>query len=62
MILSKVKKVPIKGLFYTMAENMRFELTEACTSPPFQDGALNHSANSPVNIILNENVILSRVL
>lgn len=27
---------------------MRFELTEACTSPPFQDGALNRSANPPV--------------
>ena len=26
---------------------MRFELTEACTSPPFQDGALNRSANPP---------------
>ena len=23
------------------------ELTEACTSPPFQDGALNRSANPP---------------
>ena len=30
-----------------MAEDMRFELTEACTSPPFQDGALNRSANPP---------------
>ncbi len=26
---------------------MRFELTEAFTSPPFQDGALNRSANPP---------------
>lgn len=26
---------------------MRFERTEAFTSPPFQDGALNHSANAP---------------
>ena len=26
---------------------MRFELTDAFTSPPFQDGALNRSANSP---------------
>ena len=26
---------------------MRFELTETCASPPFQDGALSHSANSP---------------
>ncbi len=31
-----------------MAEDMRFELTEAFTSPPFQDGALNHSANPPI--------------
>ncbi len=34
--------------FY-MAESMRFELTEACTSPPFQDGAIDRSANSPVS-------------
>lgn len=27
---------------------MRFERTEAFTSPPFQDGALNHSANAPL--------------
>ena len=30
-----------------MAERMRFELTVAFTTPPFQDGALNRSANSP---------------
>lgn len=34
-----------------MAESMGFEPTVACTTPPFQDGALNHSANSP-SIIL----------
>ena len=34
---------------------MRFELTEACTSPPFQDGALNRSANPPeANIIIHK--------
>ena len=26
---------------------MRFELTVAFTTPPFQDGALNRSANAP---------------
>lgn len=31
---------------------MRFELTEACTSPPFQDGALNRSANPPIALLL----------
>lgn len=36
------------GRFCLLAEDMRFELTEACTSPPFQDGALNRSANPPV--------------
>ncbi len=30
-----------------MAERMRFELTVAFTTPPFQDGALNRSANAP---------------
>lgn len=35
-----------------MAEDMRFELTEACTSPPFQDGALNRSANPPAQVLL----------
>ena len=35
-----------------LAEDMRFELTEACTSPPFQDGALNRSANPPDAILL----------
>ncbi len=28
-----------------MARSMGFEPTEAFTSPPFQDGALNRSAN-----------------
>ena len=38
-----------------MAEDMRFELTEACTSPPFQDGALNRSANPPeASIIIHK--------
>ena len=38
-----------------MAERMRFELTVAFTTPPFQDGALNRSANAPIvkNIIQN---------
>lgn len=31
---------------------MRFELTEAYTSPPFQDGALSHSANPPTAFLL----------
>lgn len=30
---------------------MGFEPTEACTSPPFQDGAFDHSANSPCPFI-----------
>ncbi len=39
-----------------MAEDMRFELTEACTSPPFQDGALNRSANPPTaSLIIAKN-------
>ena len=45
-----MKKVPIiSALFdrYNMAESMGFEPTVACTTPPFQDGALNRSANSP---------------
>ena len=37
-----------------MAEDMRFELTEAFTSPPFQDGALNHSANPPIKNKISE--------
>ena len=38
-----------------LAEDMRFELTEACTSPPFQDGALNRSANPPeASIIIHK--------
>lgn len=42
------KKIPSKWDFtFTMAESMRFELTVAFTTPPFQDGALNRSANSP---------------
>ena len=42
-------------VLFTMAEDMRFELTEACTSPPFQDGALNRSANPPeANIIIHK--------
>lgn len=36
------------GFVLSLAEDMRFELTVACTTPPFQDGALNHSANPPV--------------
>ena len=35
------------GRILSMAESMRFELTVAFTTPPFQDGALNRSANSP---------------
>ena len=31
-----------------MAEGVRFELTEACTSPVFKTGALNHSATPPL--------------
>jgi hypothetical protein len=47
-----------------LAEDMRFELTEACTSPPFQDGALNRSANPPEAsiIIHNSNVIVIKKL
>ena len=36
----------------SMAERMRFELTVAFTTPPFQDGALNHSANAPRLLLL----------
>ena len=35
------------GRILSMAESMRFELTVAFTTPPFQDGALNRSANAP---------------
>lgn len=31
---------------------MRFELTVAFTTPPFQDGALNRSANAPNTIVI----------
>lgn len=30
-----------------LAEDKRFELSKAFTLPPFQDGALSHSANPP---------------
>lgn len=44
----KQRKNPLNQRVYVLlAEDMRFELTEACTSPPFQDGALNRSANPP---------------
>ena len=53
---NKTSKNPlIKRVCLSMAEDMRFELTEACTSPPFQDGALNRSANPPeANIIIHK--------
>ena len=35
-----------------MAENKGFEPSDAYTSPPFQDGALSRSANSPSAILL----------
>lgn len=35
-----------------MAKDMGFEPTEACTSPPFQDGALNRSANPSIANLL----------
>lgn len=42
------------GFIFSLAEDMRFELTEACTSPPFQDGALNRSANPPALVYYTE--------
>ena len=42
-----IKKTSRMGRILSMAESMRFELTVAFTTPPFQDGALNRSANSP---------------
>lgn len=50
--MNENKKPFIQGLNLQLAEDMRFELTEACTSPPFQDGALNRSANPPGAILL----------
>ncbi len=47
-----IKKPTILWVAYILAEDMRFELTEACTSPPFQDGALNRSANPPAQVLL----------
>ncbi len=38
-------------LYLILAKDMRFELTEACTSPPFQDGALNRSANPSYGLL-----------
>ena len=35
---------------------MRFELTVACTTPPFQDGALNRSANPPVLVYYTQSL------
>lgn len=41
-------KNPLKsGRFRYLAEDKRFELSEAFTSPPFQDGAFSRSANPP---------------
>jgi hypothetical protein len=51
-----MKNPLIQRVCLPMAEDMRFELTEACTSPPFQDGALNRSANPPTaSIIIAKN-------
>lgn len=48
MLPPRKTKNPIEmGFTFSMAESMRFELTVAFTTPPFQDGALNRSANSP---------------
>lgn len=33
-----------------MEEETRFELAEVLPSPPFQDGALNHSATLPFGV------------
>lgn len=44
---ASIKKTSRMGRILSMAESMRFELTVAFTTPPFQDGALNRSANSP---------------
>ncbi len=57
--LSNNKKPTIKWVNLLLAEDMRFELTEACTSPPFQDGALNRSANPPVLTIIPNFTMLS---
>lgn len=44
----------VHRVYSNMAENERFELSVACTTPPFQDGALNRSANSPVPSYYNK--------
>lgn len=47
MLFCIYKKNAVLAFVFYMAESMRFELTVAFTTPPFQDGALNRSANSP---------------
>jgi hypothetical protein len=42
-------------VYCLLAENERFELSVACTTPPFQDGALNRSANSPMPYYYTKN-------
>lgn len=44
------------GFVLSLAEDMRFELTVAFTTPPFQDGALNRSANPPVLVYYTQSL------
>ena len=36
---------------FLLAEEVRFELTDACASPVFKTGAIDHSATLPVNLL-----------
>lgn len=47
LLFLKKNTLSIRVFHCSMAERMRFELTVAFTTPPFQDGALNRSANAP---------------
>jgi hypothetical protein len=41
------QKMPLKGHFKSLAENVGFEPTVPCGTTVFKTAAIDHSANSP---------------